>query len=104
MAKRPPHLKTRIGRTRRKGWAETQRGTRKQRGYGWAWEQLRAAVLKREPLCRICRADGVAVIAVTVDHIKPKHQGGTDDEGNLQPLCKPCHAAKTAREGRTARR
>ena len=33
-----------------------------------------------------------------VDHIIPKAEGGTDDESNLQSLCKPCHAAKTDRE------
>jgi 5-methylcytosine-specific restriction endonuclease McrA len=33
-----------------------------------------------------------------VDHIVPKKQGGTDDESNLQSLCKPHHSAKTARE------
>lgn len=104
MARRPPNLKTRIMPSKRKGWADTQRGTRTQRGYGWAWEQLRARILQREPLCRACRADERAVLATTVDHIKPKHQGGTDDEGNLQPLCKPCHKAKTAKEGRNARR
>lgn len=104
MAKRPPNLKTRITAAKPKGWAATQRGTRSQRGYGWAWEQLRAKVLTREPLCRMCRAAGRAVIATTVDHIKPKHLGGTDHEANLQPLCKPCHDAKTAKEGRTARR
>ena len=104
VARRPPNLKTRIMPSKRKGWAETQRGTRTQRGYGWEWEQLRLRILKREPLCRACRAAGRAVVATTVDHIKPKHQGGTDDEGNLQPLCKPCHVAKTAKEGRNARR
>lgn len=104
VAKRPPNLKTRPIAAKPKGWAATQRGTRSQRGYGWAWEQLRAKVLKREPLCRMCRAAGRAVIATTVDHITPKQLGGSDDEGNLQPLCKACHAVKTAKEGRRARR
>jgi 5-methylcytosine-specific restriction protein A len=86
-----------------RGWAASRRGSRHERGYGSAWVQLRARVLAREPLCRICRAAGRAVIAATVDHIVPKHLGGTDDESNLQPLCWPCHRAKTAREGRRAR-
>jgi HNH endonuclease. len=39
-------------------------------------------------------------VAKHVDHIIPKSQGGTDDDGNLQSLCAACHRAKTAREGR----
>lgn len=105
MAKRPPNLNGSATKgQRRKGWSVTTRATRQQRGYGWAWEQLRARILKAEPLCRLCRKVGRSVIATTVDHIKPKHLGGTDDEDNLQSLCEPCHRAKTAQEGRTARR
>jgi 5-methylcytosine-specific restriction protein A len=55
-------------------------------------------VLEAEPLCRTCAETGRAVVAVTVDHIIAKALGGTDDQDNLQPLCDPCHKAKTARE------
>lgn len=98
VAKRPPSLR-RDGNTRApaKAWATT-RTSRHARGYGWAWEQLRARVLTNEPLCRICADTGRAVLAVTVDHIKPKAIGGGDEETNLQPLCDPCHRAKTARD------
>lgn len=101
MAKRPPNLKQ--GSPVPRKWSATTRLGRKARGYGWEWEQRRARILKGEPLCRSCRGAGRAVVAVTVDHIKPKHMGGTDDDANLQPLCDPCHRAKTAREGRAAR-
>jgi 5-methylcytosine-specific restriction protein A len=30
-----------------------------------------------------------------VDHIVPKAKGGTDHEGNLEALCRPCHETKT---------
>ncbi|HCL5939948.1 TPA: HNH endonuclease [Citrobacter freundii] len=36
--------------------------------------------------------------AETVDHIKPKAHGGTDDLSNLESICSGCHKAKTARE------
>lgn len=104
MAKRPPNLKARTRSAPKRGWSVTTRGTRKQRGYGWEWDQRRARILKAEPLCRLCRKEGRAVVATTVDHITPKHKGGGDEDSNLQPLCKPCHKAKTAREGNTARR
>ena len=32
------------------------------------------------------------------DHVGPLHRGGKDEWSNLQSLCVPCHAAKTARE------
>lgn len=103
MAKRPPNLKT-ASKPARRGWSATTRGTRQQRGYGADWERIRARILKAEPLCRQCRKDGRAVVATTVDHIRPKHKGGGDEDSNLQPLCKPCHKAKTALEGNMARR
>jgi 5-methylcytosine-specific restriction protein A len=33
-----------------------------------------------------------------VDHIKPKANGGTDDETNLQSICEACHKEKTRKE------
>ena len=64
------------------------------------YRRLRAIILATEPLCRACLAAGVYVSATEVDHIKPRHRGGSvDDISNLQPLCEECHAAKTDREG-----
>ena len=39
-----------------------------------------------------------AIHELETDHIVPLHRGGTNEWTNLQSLCKPCHAAKTARE------
>jgi 5-methylcytosine-specific restriction enzyme A len=42
------------------------------------------------------------VLATVVDHVVP-HRGDPKllwDENNWAPACKPCHDAKTAREGR----
>lgn len=54
-------------------------------------------------LCQPCRKAGRVRLATQVDHIKAKVHGGTDDDRNLQSICKPCHDAKTQREahGRT---
>lgn len=103
MARRPPSLNSRSPTPGpRKSW-ETTRTSRHARGYGWDWEKKRAALLKREPICRACRSRGRAVVATDVDHILDKALGGSDDEDNLQPLCGPCHKAKTAQAPRTAR-
>lgn len=82
------------------GWkADTVRGNRHQRGYGWGWEQLRVRILHRDSgLCQPCLKAKRVTIAQQVDHITPKAHGGTDDEANLQSICDPCHRDKTARE------
>lgn len=68
-----------------------------QRGYGRPWERLRTAVLRGEPLCRLCRRP-----AVLVDHIRPISAGGARlDNSNLRPLCRACHDAVTANYRKT---
>lgn len=68
--------------------------------YGLArWRHLRAAVMLAEPFCRVCRARGLKVLTVDVDHIRP-HRGNAGlfwDRANLQGLCRTCHSEKTAR-------
>lgn len=73
---------------------DDHRGSSAARGYGYAWQQLRAHVLSVEPICRGCRARR----ATEVDHIIPLRRGGTHDLPNLQPLCRHCHRSKTRRE------
>ncbi len=70
------------------------------RGYGHYWRKIRAIQLSREPLCRMCKANGRTEAATMVDHIKPKSQGGSDMADNLQSLCWDHHNQKTRREGK----
>ena len=65
------------------------------RGYTYSWQKLRKWHLKHEPFCRIHLARGVMVAASEVDHVVPKHLGGSNRRENLQSLCKPCHSRKT---------
>ena len=80
--------------------------SRHARGYGSAWERIRASVLRRDShLCQPCLAKGRPTPATQVDHITPKAKGGTDDRDNLQAICDECHDAKTAADsGRRAKR
>lgn len=82
------------------GWkADEYRGSRHARGYGYAWEKLRAQALDRDNgLCVPCTGKGRVTIATQVDHRTAKAQGGTDDLSNLQSICDACHREKTARE------
>lgn len=60
---------------------------------------LRAQVLADDPWCIACQQRGVLTVATDIDHIVP-HRGDPElfwDRGNLQGLCRGCHAAKTGR-------
>jgi 5-methylcytosine-specific restriction enzyme A len=81
---------------------DRQRPSAARRGYGPRWRRARAAYLVRHPLCVPCQAKGRIEPSTTVDHIIP-HRGDPVlfwDEGNWAAMCKPCHDAKTARQGR----
>ena len=81
----------------RKRWDD--KASRHERGYGVAWDRIRLHALKRDCyLCQECMRQGRVTEAREVDHIKPKAKGGTDDLTNLQSLCQPCHADKTAQD------
>lgn len=77
-------------------WSRT---SRHQRGYGTHWDKTRKRILGRDKyLCQPCLRASMITPASQVDHIKPKAQGGTDDEDNLQSICKSCHDLKTIKE------
>jgi 5-methylcytosine-specific restriction protein A len=89
-------------------WKRDRR-SRHARGYGSAWVKLRAIVLKVNAqgkptaLCRAClERENRPTPATECDHIIPKHKGGSEELSNMQPLCPPCHAAKTQREAAEA--
>jgi 5-methylcytosine-specific restriction protein A len=82
----------------RKPWHHQTDGSAA-RGYGASWRKLRAQVMRRDKgICQLCLASGRVTPASDCDHVIPKAKGGTDDLGNLQMLCSPCHAAKTQLE------
>ena len=55
----------------------------------------KAAIHERDHgICHWC-GDFVPLDEAEFDHITPFALGGADDEANLGPVHKPCHAAKT---------
>jgi 5-methylcytosine-specific restriction protein A len=87
-------------RRERQRQLDAQRGSARERGYDSRWAKARATYLAEHPLCVECLKHGAYVEATVVDHIVP-HKGDQKlfwDTGNWQPLCKPCHDRKTARE------
>jgi 5-methylcytosine-specific restriction protein A len=85
-------------------FADTNRGSRHERGYGYAWDKLRARILKRDGYvcrCAECRELDRLRPAHDVDHIIQRADGGSDDPSNLQAINRECHRLKTAREANT---
>lgn len=68
------------------------------RGYDYRWRKLRKAYLNSNPLCVLCLAEGHTTAAQEVDHRQPLAAGGSNDESNLQDLCRSHHSQKTGRE------
>jgi 5-methylcytosine-specific restriction enzyme A len=61
----------------------------------------RMRILSRDSfLCNHC-SQPFPESNLEVDHIIPLVQGGSDDDCNLQTLCKPCHLKKTVAERKT---
>lgn len=62
------------------------------------WRQIRARILARDPICKLC---GVRP-STHCDHIEAK----TDDhsDAGLQGVCGLCHGRKSAAEGHEAKR
>lgn len=70
------------------------------RGYGARWRKLRKVILARDLYlcqCPDCLGGKKRLRAANeVDHIKPKAEGGTDDESNLRAVNSDCHKRLTA--------
>ena len=77
------------------------RGSARARGYTRRYEQARAWVLQRQPLCVRCLERGRVVEAEHAHHIIPLAQGGTNDPDNLLPLCRACHEDEHGRAQRS---
>lgn len=77
---------------------DERRGSAAERGYGAAWQRLRLAVLKAEPLCRRCRERGVVRAATLVHHMDRIAEGNPAlaRVERLVPMCDECHAVEHA--------
>jgi 5-methylcytosine-specific restriction endonuclease McrA len=59
--------------------------------YDQFWEMRRHEVMDRDNYkCRMCGA----CTTLSVDHVKSRGAGGTDDAENLRTLCLSCHTTR----------
>ncbi len=71
---------------------------------GRPWRRKRERILQRDNyLCQPCMRAGRVQPASEVDHIVGLAAGGTDDDSNLEAICRACHKVKTAQEAQTGR-
>lgn len=62
------------------------------------WQAIRAKVLARDPICKICDVRP----STHCDHIEAKTDAHAEDR--LQGVCATCHGLKSSREGNDAQR
>ena len=103
MPTKPPTFRPMGAQLARKAWEPSAR-PRVERIRGRAGMKLRAQIRAEEPLCRMCLALDLVTATAEIDHIVPLTAGGTNDRGNFQGLCGPCHEAKSATERHGAAR
>jgi 5-methylcytosine-specific restriction protein A len=91
--------------THQAAWQKRQdqaRGSAHQRGYTQAWRTAAAAAVAEHRAAHGDWCQGWGVLAhassdLTADHAVPKAAGGTDEQSNIQILCRGCNARKQAR-------
>lgn len=66
---------------------------------GRQWMKIKTdALVASDHWCVACLAEGRQTIAVEVDHKTPLWRGGSNEQSNLQGLCKDHHDEKSKRE------
>ena len=67
-----------------------------------AWTDLRARVLREEPVCAV---EGCQERATSVDHIVSLGNGGNPyDRANLRGMCYPHHSKRSSQQGAEAKK
>lgn len=65
------------------------------------WRELRLWKLAEQPLCEYCLEKNQITPATEIDHVLPlaTHWHLRLDHSNMKSTCRPCHLAKTSKDG-----
>ena len=78
-----------------KAAADTQRGRGEYGGMNWLRQEKRLAIYLRDGLsCAYCGIGVEAGAQLSLDHILPHSQGGTNSETNLVTCCSRCNSSR----------
>ncbi|MFH1134398.1 MAG: HNH endonuclease signature motif containing protein [Nanoarchaeota archaeon] len=58
--------------------------------YGPDWNDVRRGVYRRDKFA--CQGCGKTNVKLYAHHKRPLSKGGTNDAGNIESLCRRCHA------------
>ena len=73
-----------------------QRSATNARIRGRKWMATRERIMARDcGMCQPCKRKGQISIGTEVDHITAISNGGSNDDENLEVICRQCHNAKT---------
>ena len=75
--------------------------TKTKRIRGYALQKRNRRLFMANPLCVMCKAEGVTRVLDEFDHIVSLSRGGGEAHANLQGLCSEHHRAKSRAERRT---
>ncbi|MBC2716459.1 MAG: HNH endonuclease [Desulfobacteraceae bacterium] len=102
-AKYCPECEVKLSTTKKKLTRvyDQRRGSASSRGYGRAWQKIRANKLMRYPLCEVCLKEGDTKRSALVHHIDedPKNNKWQ----NLLAVCVSCHERIHDRQGRAGK-
>lgn len=83
--------------------AEHLRPWASRRARRWVRERAAGGVVRRDVRMAVFERDGfrcarcASSFDLTIDHARPISMGGTNDDGNLQSLCRRCNSSKGIR-------
>ncbi len=87
---------SRCPKHKREAWAKSP--TAAKRVTGRRLQALRERLFTDNPLCVECERQGRVTLATQRDHVISLAEGGTDEDDNVQGLCRACHDTKSRQE------
>ena len=83
-------------RDKRLGYLHARRARKLANGGTYTTSEWRALKAQYDHRC-LCCGKQEPDIRLTIDHVIPLSKGGSNDIGNIQPLCRKCNQSKSAK-------